>query len=174
MRRLAVLLLLAGLGAGTAAAESPLRRQILDYLGAFEGVTAADWRALGPDAGPELLAIAGDASASRSQRAGAALALGYFPTSDARSFLDARLSDDDSLFRRRACVALATGWGDEALPALARGMSDRDTQVRTACVNAVATLRTDGARQALQARLGDEANPSVRAALEAGIAGGAR
>jgi HEAT repeat protein len=174
MRRLAVLLLLTGLGAGTAAAESPLRRQVLDYLGAIEGVSASDWRSLGPDAGPELLAIASDASASRSQRAGAALALGYFPSSDARSFLDARLGDEDSLLRRRACVALATGWGDDALPTLTRGMADRDTQVRTACVNAVATVRTAAARQALQARLAEESNASVRSALEAGLAGGAR
>lgn len=173
MRILGMILLVSAL-ATSAHAESAMRSQVVELLSAYEDPTsAAEWRALGAGAGAELYTLAQDPTLSRTQRAGAVYALGFFPTVTHRAFLVALVSADTSeaLSRRKAAYALGTGWGDSAVPELTHALASPDTQLRTAAARALGRVATPGARSALRARLDVETDAAVRSTMSTALSG---
>jgi hypothetical protein len=172
MRPLLTLFLL-GLFAPAAHADDAMRARVVDLLSAYEDpATAADWRSLGDAAAPELFAIAQDPTQSHTRRAGAVLALGWFPNDTHHAWLVALAADNagDGMYRRKACYALVNGWGDAALPDLAAPLAASDVQLRAAAAKAVGRLGTPAARTVLQARLAVETEPLVHDALQKSLA----
>jgi HEAT repeat protein len=148
-----------------------LRGPLLDLLGAHEHAPGADeLRALGPNVSAALVSIASDASVPPTRRARAVAALGHFPGPREREFLEARLREPDALLQRKAAWALATAYGDEALPALTPLLTHDDLQLRSATARAIGATRTPAARSALEQRLARETDPVAVGALEAALA----
>ncbi len=148
-------------------ADDALRSRVIDLLSGVEyAPTAADWAALGNGASTELLAVARDAGMNPTQRGNALVALGYFPGSDARSYLSALVRDPsaESLLRRKACLGLANAYKGDAVADLAVALESSDTQVRTYAAKALGLVGSAGVA-ALEARLGKEDNASVRDAI---------
>lgn len=166
-----LLLLIASLC--TASAAEALRERVLDLLsGVEEPATAADFAALGADVGIELQAIARDTNVLPTQRGNALVALGHYPSADARSLLSGVLRDNggNKLLRRKACTGLALGFGDSAVPELVAIFAENDTMMSTAAVNALGAVGTPAAKAALEEQLVAEKNNSVRTALTTSIA----
>lgn len=157
----------------TAYADEALRGRVLDLLsGIEEPATAADFAALGADVGIELQAIARDTDVLPTQRGNALVALGHYPSDDARSLLSGVLRDNSAnkLLRRKACSGLALGFGDAAVPELVAVFAENDTMMSTAAVQALGALGTPAAKLALEEQLSAEKNASVRTALSSSIA----
>jgi len=78
--------------------------------------------------------------------------------------------------RRRAAYALKMVGGDEAVPALAAALDDKDGMVREAAAAALGHLGGDEARAALEERRKTEKDPYVLATIESALplAGGER
>ena len=148
-------------------ADEALRSRVIDLLSGVEyAPTAADWAALGNGASDELLAVARDAGRSPTQRGNALVALGYFPGSEARSYLSSLVRDAgaESLLRRKACIGLANAYKGEAVADLAVALESSDTQVRIYAAKALGLVGSAGA-STLESRLGKEADASVREAI---------
>ncbi len=148
-------------------ADDALRSRVIDLLSGVEyAPTAADWAALGSAASPELLSVAKDTSMNPTQRGNALVALGYFPGSEAHSYLSSLVRDAaaESLLRRKACIGLANAYKGEAVADLAVALESSDTQVRTYAAKALGLVGSAGA-STLEARLGKEDNASVREAI---------
>lgn len=160
--------------APSAHADEALRTRCLDLLSAYETpATEADWRALGNGVDAELLAIAKDASLSHTRRANAIVALGYFPADTTRAYLAglATGESNDGIFRRKAVYALATGYGEGALPELTAALGASDIHLRAAAARALGTVGTAAAKEALKARLAVEGDRMVKETLSATLAG---
>lgn len=163
------------------ALASPVAAEPLDRARALlQGIDTAPpadaVRALGPDAAASLVQIAGDAATPMAVRARAVWALGAVPDDAGLAYLRALLSDPDApaMLRRAAPAALCTGWSDAALPLVAAALADADPQLRNQAARALGRSGTDAARAALDARRAVEADPMVRAAIDAARGGGAR
>ncbi len=153
--------------AGPAAAQD-LDSQLQDLLAKHDSApTQAEFQALGQGVDAELLRIAQAEDTRASSRARAILALGWYPTPQAQSFLTATLAEGTSADRRKAAQALATGWGHSPELELA-------LQLRMATVRALAGLDDPQAQAALQARVPVEADETVKALLTASLQDGAR
>ena len=167
--------LLLALALGQAhAGDAALRSQVVGLLSGIEDpATEADWAALGSEAGAELLAIAKDATALPTQRGNALVALGYFPTDEARTHLSSVVRDEsgESLLRRKACFGLARGWKDAAVADLSAALASADVQVRSTAARALGEVGSSSAKSALTARLSAETNASVRDAVSRALAG---
>ncbi len=158
--------------AGPAAAQD-LDSQLQDLLAKHDSApTQAEFQALGQGVDAELLRIAQAEDTRASSRARAILALGWYPTPQAQSFLTATLAEGTSADRRKAAQALATGWGHS--PELELALQDEDVQLRMATVRALAGLDDPQAQAALQARVPVEADETVKALLTASLQDGAR
>ena len=170
MRPLLVLLLAV---ASPAFADEALRARCLDLLSAYEDPAGeAEWRALGAGAGAELLAIAKDSSLSHTKRANAVVALGWFPTDDARGYLATLApTDGESLFRRKAVYALGAGWGDAAVPDLSKALTSPDNPLRAAAARSLGKVGTPAAKDALKARLSVESDRMVLDAIRSSVGG---
>lgn len=165
-------LLLPLLLAGPARADEALHARVVDLVSGLESSpSAADWTALGAGAEAELVAIAADSGMLPTQRGNALLALGNFPTERARGLLVGTLSDASAnvLLRRKACSALAQGWGADAVPALAVALGDADVQLRQSAASALAKVSDPAAAEALRARLAVETNASVKQVIEKAV-----
>ncbi|MDP2317375.1 MAG: HEAT repeat domain-containing protein [Pseudomonadota bacterium] len=172
--RILLVMLLVAVATPSARADEALRGRVLDLLSAYEEpASAADWRALGEGAGAELYAVAQDTSLSHTRRAGAVYALGFFPTEAHRAYLAALATTDgaDSLLRRKAVYALGAGWGDRAVPDLARALAAPDSQLRAATARALGKVGTPTAQEALRARLATESDAMVRTTLTTVLGG---
>jgi len=160
MRR-AVLAL--GLMLSLPAFAGSLREPVLAALGGVEDVpTAADLQGLGDNVPAELLEIAQDSSLSHTTRARAVIALGWFPNEPSRSWLVGTLGGGDGILARKAAFALATGWGDEAVPLLQPALAADDVQLRLAAVRALGRVDSVRARASLDQRLAVETNATVQ------------
>jgi HEAT repeat protein len=160
-----MLSLLALLLTAPAHADEALRSKCIDLLAAYDDpATAEDWRALGDGAPAELMAIARDSKVSSTRRAGAVLALGWFPTPETRTYVTTVLYDVDAanILRRKATFALGNGWGEQAMPELVATLASEDVQLRQAAARAIAKLGTPAAKTALQERLTVEPDRVVR------------
>ncbi len=117
---------------------------------------------------PALVAFAADTSEAPHQRANALASLRFFAESPAaRAELEARVADSATapLLRRSALRALASAYGDGALPALAPLLDHADADLRDATVRALGTLGTVEARRLLERRAALEADPNVKLTL---------
>lgn len=158
--------------AGFAWADEPMHARVVELLSGLESSpSAADWARLGPAAAPEVLAVARDPSALPTQRGNALVALGHFPSDEARTLLSTTLADTkaSSLLRRKAAYGLATGFGPAAVPALDAALADTDEQLRGAAARALATIDHPSAQAALRARLQVERAASVQKVLAEGV-----
>ena len=163
------LLSLVGLGAllssAPALADDALRGKVNDLLLAFETpADAEDYQALGPGVEAELMAVAQDDEQAISKRARALQALAYVPSAEGRAYIEAVLADpgQESLLRRQAAIALATGWPTDNAAPLTAALNDGDTQLRIAAAKALALSKDPKAPAALEARLAIEENEAVK------------
>lgn len=153
------------------AAAGDLREPVMTLLSGMEDPPSADsLRALGDGVEAELLEICQDGEVSRSKRGRAVHALGWFPSDATRSYLDQMLGSGDRLMSRKAAYALATGWGDDAVPLLGRALGSDDVQLRIASAKALGNIGSASAREALQARLADETNATVQSTIQSALA----
>ena len=155
-------------------ADDALRAGVLDLLSGYEsGPTAESLRALGPDVGAELYALATDPAVPSTRRIRAVYALGWFQTATTRAWLRTTLADRaaESQVRRSAGWALANGWGEAALPELTVALTDPDDQLRAQVVRAIAKVGTAPALDALRARQLAESEPMVARTLTDALAG---
>ena len=152
--------------------SSDLRSTVETMLAGFEKTaTDAEWQALGPEAVPHLLAIAGDGEGTRSTRARAINALGNFATPDVVTYLSGLLAPGgDATLQRKALRSLARTAGAEQLPLIAGYLEHDDAVLREAAAHALGLIGTEEARQALQARRSVETSTAVRKAIDAELA----
>ena len=121
------------LASGTAVAADATKDAVLTALSGFEAApTAEGLQATGDNVDAQLRAIYNDTEESKSTRARALHALGWFPADANRTILVDALDGDDSLMARKAAYALGNGWGEAALPELKRALAADDTQLRMA------------------------------------------
>lgn len=164
----------AGQGLAPAPGAAGLPRAIPELLEADAAPTEVQWRALPPTADAELVQIAGQADEAPGIRARALQGVGVRAPDGARDQVIALLTGGEHPVevRSAAADALVRGYlGEDAEPVLAAlgaALADRDPSVRVAVVRALAPVaaRTPAARDLLAARLPDETDPRVRAALE--------
>ena len=167
MNRIPVALFLGALS--LPALAGPNRAQVeAQFDGIEQPPTAESLRAI-PGVQAELLEIAQDASASRTHRAKALHALGYFPGAEARAVLESALVGDDAKMQRRAVYALANGWGDAAIPQITQALASDDAQLRIAAAASLGNVGTAKARVALDQRLPVEQEPAVRESIQASL-----
>lgn len=160
-----------GLLLSPSARAGELREPVLTLLSGVEDPPdAQSLQRLGAGVGDELLEIAQDGEVARTRRARAVHALGWFPSDASRSFLDQTLASSDRLLSRKAAFALATGWGDGAVPLLTQALSDEDTQLRIASAQALGLIGSDAARAALRGRLSAETNENVQSTIQSALA----
>lgn len=158
----------------SAHADDALRARCLDLLSAYEEpATEADWKRLEAGVEGELLGIAQDAALSHTKRANAIFALGFFPSPSVRTYLAGLVATEpnDGIFRRKAAYALASGYGDAALPELVAALGASDVHLRAATARAIGTIGTAAAKKALEDRLVVEKDRMVREALTGALAG---
>lgn len=154
----------------TTALAGELRDDVVAQLDAIEEPpTRESLAALGDGVAAELIAIAQDSSATRTHRAKALHALGYFPSADSRLVLTTALDGGDSKLQRRAVHALANGWGQAAVADVTPALSSSDVQLRAAAAKALGRVGGPDARAALQQRLPSETEPMVREIIEAAL-----
>jgi hypothetical protein len=163
------------LGAAGAAepASTDLHGRVTDLLSGIENpATEADWIALGSGAATELIAVANDANALPTHRGNALVALGYFPSSTTEALLTQWVVGEgsDSLLRRKACLGLARGFGDNAVSSLTVALSSADVQLRAAAGRALGEIGSEAAKAAISTRLSTESNASVRDTLSRALA----
>jgi len=176
MKRLAIVTLVLGLLAAAPAAAEPsdgdLRLTVETMLGGLESTsTNEQWAALGDGAVPHLLAILGDEGQKRSTRARAVAALGNFPTPEVVTALNALLEPDgDKVLQRKALHALARTGGVDQLDRIQAFLASDDTTLRQAAVHALAVIKTDAARAALEAHRAVESSTAVTKAIDEELA----
>lgn len=152
------------------ALAGPQRAAVLQELSGIEDApTAESLRALGDAVPQELVELAADPSLRSSVRARALHALGWFPSAETRTVLEAALVGDNKLMARKAAYALANGWSAEAIPALGRALSAADPQLRNAAARALGNIEDDAVVTVLDARLTIEDQPAVREAIESSL-----
>ena len=155
-----------------APAATTLHQKVVELLSGMEKpATAAEWKALGPEAEAELVAIAGDPSGVPTQRGNALVALGFFPSDAAHTFLSATLADPTTpvLLRRKACAGLGHGWGAAAVPELSVALADADSNLRLSAARALVKVKDPSATAAIQARAAVETDTNVLAVLKKGV-----
>jgi HEAT repeat protein len=176
MRRvlqLAAIILVVGLAGAVAAQDANLATKIDTLLGGVEYVpTAQEWKALGPDTAGVLRGIASSESERPSRRARSLSALGYFPSAETRTFLEAMANDNGArtVFRRKALRALAFGYKGEALVFVSKFVAAEDKHLRDAAMKSLADIGTPEAQTALKARLKVEKAEFVRETIEQSLA----
>lgn len=152
------------------AEDGDLHGKVMDLLLAYETpATAEDFQALGPGVEAELMTVAKDSDLAISKRTRAVQALAYVPSPEGRAYIEGVLADpaQESLMRRQAAIALATGWPtDNHLP-LTAALNDEDTQLRIAAAKALSMSKDPQAPAALEARLAIEENDAVKPHLSA-------
>lgn len=156
----------------TVATPANLHQQVIELLSGMEKPATADqWKALGPQAEAELVAIAADPAGIPTQRGNALVALGFFPSDAAHTFLSTTLADHTTpvLLRRKACAGLGLGWGAAAVPELAVALADTDSNVRLSAARALVKVKDASATTAIQARAAVETDTNVLAVLKKGV-----
>ncbi len=167
---LGLVLSLASTAPATALAGE-LRQPVLAALDGVEDPPSAETlTAIGPGVEAELLEIAIDGEVPRTRRARALHSLGWFPSDATRSLLESQLGSGDRLMARKAAYALANGWKADAVPLLQRSLASDDVQLRVASARALASIDSDVARAALQARLSVETNATVQSTIQTALA----
>ncbi|MGD9125403.1 MAG: HEAT repeat domain-containing protein [Desulfarculaceae bacterium] len=85
------------------------------------------------------------------------VALNHIKAAEAIEPLADRLQDNDTSVRRVAAIALGNTRSRDisVVGALIKGLSDRDAEVRTACLSALANLKAEKALEAAAGLLGD-------------------
>jgi HEAT repeat protein len=160
-------LLLGSTGAYAQGASDTLRAKVDALLGGIEYVpTQAEWKALGPDAGEVLAAIATDSAQRATVRARAMSALAYFPQPTSIEVARAALADAKSpvILQRKALLTLAT-IDPDALNVVEPYLAHDDVQLRESAVQAVSTLGNPLARQLLEARVSVEPSEHIRSTI---------
>ena len=162
-------ILLAGmLGGRTLAAPGPeLRARVDGLLGAYRAVTAAQWRALGPDAAPVLESVARDPSALPTRRARALAALGVVQPAAAGPLIRELVAEKAAPAALRcaavdvAPAVLGPGASDVLMPLL----RDPDSLVRLRSARVLAASGAPGCRAvAAEARSRSPSDPVARTA----------
>ena len=166
-----------GGGAGSAPLDTELRSRVEGLLGSYRTVTAAEWRAVGPEAAPVLEAVARDPRALPTRRARALAALGVVRP-DAAAPLIRELASEATVaaILRSAAVDAAPGvLGAEATDILVPLLRDRTPLVRLHSAQALVSTGPSGCRAVLaEARTRPASDPVAREAsrCEAQFRGG--
>lgn len=145
----------------------PLREPVLELLNGYEATaTGEDLAKLGDGVTAELMEIADDHTVASSRRGRAITALQHFPEPKVKGFLESHMDQaDKGILRRKAAMSLGVGFGADAVPKLSEHLTDDDTLVRIAVVQALGMTDAPAAREALQGRLQAEEIESVREAI---------
>lgn len=160
-----------GLLASTSALAGDLREPVLTLLSGIEDPPSAEsFAPLGQGVEAELLEIAQDGEVSRSKRARAVHALGWYPSAATQGYLEQMLGSNDRLMARKAAYALANGWADGAVPVLSLALQDQDVQLRVAAARALDSIDSAASRAALVERLAQETNATVQSTIQTALA----
>lgn len=129
---------------------------------------AADWRALGDGAVPELVRVANSSAMRGERRRRAVAALGAIGTPAALERLRALALDAKGppAHRAQAVAALAKVQGKPAVADLAPLLAKAQGELCTAVAQALASLGGADAKQALEERLAREDRPELRELLQ--------
>jgi len=161
--------LLAGVLSGsTLAASLPEVRAGVDaLLGSYRAVTVAQWRALGPEAGPLLESVARDPSALPTRRARALAALGAGWPASAGPLIRQLVADGTApvVLRCAAVDVAASVLGPETPDVLVPLLRDREPLVRLESAKVLASSTAAGCQAvAAQARSLPASDPVARTA----------
>jgi len=143
--------------------------RMMGLLRAYERQpTADDFTRLGPGARDALIEVALDEAEPPLVRGRAAYALGWFPDDVSKRALLELLAHPDlsDLILRRAIDGLATGFGRDAVSAIAPYLDDERTAVRETAAAALGRVGGPAALRALRRRAGRETDDVVRETLE--------
>ncbi|MBK8171801.1 MAG: HEAT repeat domain-containing protein [Sandaracinaceae bacterium] len=152
----------------TALATSPSRQRVRELLSGFEGGASHEtWAALGAETLPVLIDVYNTTSEPPFVRIRAVSAVANFPSEATRTFLRtvATQQGQSELLIREAVSSMARAFGESAEQDLLPFLTHASTTVRVGAVRAIATLHTENATRALQARLSLERDAQVRDAL---------
>lgn len=142
MRRLASLLMLTTTTLAMAAEpDAALRGRVEGLLGSYSTVTAAQWKALGPEAAPILASVVGDATVLPTFRGRALAALGAVDPATAAPHVRRLLADGSApVALRSAAIGAAPGvLGEEAaLPLLQPLLAGDDATLTTVSARSLA------------------------------------
>jgi HEAT repeat protein len=165
-----VVLAIALTGACGASAQStaPSRQALITMLSGFEDTpTLAQMRALGDGTVPMLVSLYDDPQVIQPVRLRAVEAMGAFSTPAARTFLlrVMREPGQSPIVVREAIEALAQSQGAAAIPDIAPLLSSQERPIREGAIEALGSIATPAARQALTAHLPSETDEALRARI---------
>jgi HEAT repeat protein len=167
--------------APVAAAPSParspdaLKKQIIEAMSGYEHIVSKEElerMGTGEQLTPVLLDIYNDPSVHLAVRTNALASLRFFPSPQAKAAMEKVLmsTDTSDVVRRSAIRAYGSGFGDAAVPMLARFLSHPELHTRNITARTLGDLHTPDAVEALRKRLPQEGEPMVRKTIETGLA----
>ena len=127
-----------------------------------------DWRRVGPDALPHLLALYNDVDEVPFVRLRAVGATAAFPQPAVRTFLTAVASarEQSDLFIAEAVNAMGRAFGGQALEDLVGYLGHPEPVVREAAARRLGAIGSPPATSALRSRLRLERRPHVRTTIQ--------
>ena len=155
--------------------ESTLRQRLLAALGGYENMITRDQLlrlGTSEQLTPALAGIYQDASVHLAVRIQALSSLRFFPDARSRTTLEQALTGADTTdaARRSAVKAYAAGFGAQAVPVLGRVLEHPELHTRNAAARALGEIHTEQALATLRLRLPSEADPMVKATIQAQLA----
>jgi hypothetical protein len=139
--------------------EHIVTKEELDRLGDPQALTAA------------LLDINRDQSVHLAVRTNALVSLRHYPSPVAKAAFESALlaAETPDVIRRSAVKAYGAGFGQEAVPVLARVLENQELHTRNLAVKTLAKIGGNQAQTALRAHLPKEREELVKTSLEAGL-----
>jgi HEAT repeat protein len=144
------------------------RDALVTMLSGFEDVpTLAQIRALGPSTVPMLIALHDDTQVIQPVRLRAVQAMAAFTTPEARTFLLRVIHDpaESPVMVRRATAALAQSQGATAIPQITPLLTSQERAIREGAIEALGSIGTPAARQALVDHQAHETDAALRARI---------
>ncbi|MEZ4286964.1 MAG: HEAT repeat domain-containing protein [Polyangiales bacterium] len=151
------------------AQDASLRRQMALLLYSYDTPTEAQWRSLDQGAQAMLIRIASSSDQPRRARLRSLSALEFFPSDQTRRYLRKVLfgKRTESVYTRRAAIALARGFGGSTLDDLASRLKDKRVDVRRSIVTAISMIDDERVPAILGQHLKRESDDSIRRSIQA-------
>ncbi|HLL53746.1 MAG TPA: HEAT repeat domain-containing protein [Myxococcaceae bacterium] len=149
-----------------AQAQAPLRAKLEEMLD--RSAPAAEWKTVGADGVAALEQIFNDPAVQPERRARALLALAATGLPEAVAKVAEVVKDTgvDARYRAQAAAALARHGGEDVGPTLKVGLGSPDPKVREAVARALSGVGGAQVRAALEERLAEEEDASVREVIQ--------
>jgi HEAT repeat protein len=156
------------------AADPALKQKLIAALSGFEHIATKDEldRLAAADAlTATLIEIYRDPDIHLAVRTNALASLRFYPSPRTQAALESALLTPETpdVVRRSAVRAYAAGFGQQAVPVLARVLEHPELHTRNMAAKALLQIGGNDAGAALRHRLPNERDPMVKSTIEAGL-----